>query len=204
MAPFRAASSASKAFAAARSGSQGEPRHRGDPHSGSGHRPGGERDPGAVHADGREPVLHGLLAELRISRPVASGLSSVWSIMPASSSSMNPSSAMSSLSTGTGHPSNPESGVPTIIAYAGFGAPGAAGPAQEVDPQDERPSRGTREDAEEPGSGAPAESLTVTDHRTGRTYDIPIDDGTIRATDLRQIKVGGRRLRAGRLRPRRS
>ena len=31
--------------------------------------------------------------------------------------------------------------------------------------------------------------LTVTDHRTGKQYEIPIQDGTIRAMDLRQIKV---------------
>src|SRR5919204_6870321 len=33
------------------------------------------------------------------------------------------------------------------------------------------------------------ESLTITDNRTGKQYEIPIQDGTIRATDLRQIKV---------------
>ncbi len=33
------------------------------------------------------------------------------------------------------------------------------------------------------------DSLTVTDNRTGQTYEIPIDDGTVRAMDLRQIKV---------------
>jgi citrate synthase len=33
------------------------------------------------------------------------------------------------------------------------------------------------------------ESLTVTDNRTGKNYDIPIADGTIRAMDLRQIKT---------------
>ena len=33
------------------------------------------------------------------------------------------------------------------------------------------------------------DSLTVTDNRTGRTYEIPIEDGTIRAMDLRKIKV---------------
>jgi citrate synthase len=33
------------------------------------------------------------------------------------------------------------------------------------------------------------ESLTVTDNRTGRTYEMPINDGTVRAMDLRQIKV---------------
>jgi len=32
-------------------------------------------------------------------------------------------------------------------------------------------------------------TLTVTDNRTGKTYEIPIKDGTIRAIDLRQIKV---------------
>src|SRR5581483_8859803 len=31
--------------------------------------------------------------------------------------------------------------------------------------------------------------LTVTDSRTGNTYELPIEDGTVRATDLRQIKV---------------
>jgi citrate synthase len=33
------------------------------------------------------------------------------------------------------------------------------------------------------------DSLTVTDNRTGRTYEIPIQDETIRATELRKIKV---------------
>ncbi len=33
------------------------------------------------------------------------------------------------------------------------------------------------------------ETLTVTDNRTGKTYEIPIDHGAIRATDLRQIRV---------------
>jgi citrate synthase len=34
-----------------------------------------------------------------------------------------------------------------------------------------------------------ADTLTITDNRTGRKYEIPIQDGTIRAMDLRQIKV---------------
>jgi citrate synthase len=34
-----------------------------------------------------------------------------------------------------------------------------------------------------------SDSLTVTDNRTGRTYELPIEDGTVRAMDLRQIKV---------------
>ncbi|MEO8036038.1 MAG: citrate synthase [Acidobacteriota bacterium] len=33
------------------------------------------------------------------------------------------------------------------------------------------------------------ETLTITDNRTGKTYDVPISDGTIRAIDLRQVKV---------------
>jgi citrate synthase len=33
------------------------------------------------------------------------------------------------------------------------------------------------------------ETLTITDNRTGKTYEIPITYGTIRAMDLRQIKV---------------
>jgi citrate synthase len=33
------------------------------------------------------------------------------------------------------------------------------------------------------------ETLTITDNRTGKTYEIPITYGTIRAIDLRQIKV---------------
>ncbi len=34
-----------------------------------------------------------------------------------------------------------------------------------------------------------AESLTITDNRTGKHYEVPIQDGAIRAIDLRQIKV---------------
>ena len=33
------------------------------------------------------------------------------------------------------------------------------------------------------------ETLTITDNRTGRQYDVPITDGTINAVDLRQISV---------------
>src|SRR5687767_7619793 len=35
-----------------------------------------------------------------------------------------------------------------------------------------------------------ADTLTVTDNRTGKTYEIPIKDGVIHATALRQIKTG--------------
>ena len=33
-----------------------------------------------------------------------------------------------------------------------------------------------------------ADTLTITDNRTGKQYEVPIKDGAIRATDLRQIK----------------
>src|SRR5215510_14191491 len=34
-----------------------------------------------------------------------------------------------------------------------------------------------------------ADTLTITDNRTGKQYEIPITDGAIRATDLRQMRV---------------
>jgi citrate synthase len=34
-----------------------------------------------------------------------------------------------------------------------------------------------------------ADTLTITDNRTGKTYEVPIQDDTIRAMDLRKIKV---------------
>ena len=34
------------------------------------------------------------------------------------------------------------------------------------------------------------DSLTVTDNRTGKTYELPVEHGTIRAMDLRNIKTG--------------
>jgi citrate synthase len=37
---------------------------------------------------------------------------------------------------------------------------------------------------------ATRETLTITDNRTGKQYELPISDGTIRAVDLRQIKAG--------------
>ncbi len=35
-----------------------------------------------------------------------------------------------------------------------------------------------------------ADTLTITDNRTGTSYELPIQDGTIRAMDLRKIKTG--------------
>src|SRR6266487_3462616 len=40
------------------------------------------------------------------------------------------------------------------------------------------------------GDGTQSGTLHVTDSRTGRSYEIPISDATVRATDLRQIKAG--------------
>ena len=40
-----------------------------------------------------------------------------------------------------------------------------------------------------PAAGSPGETLTVRDDRTGKEYKIQIQDGTIKAMDLRQIKV---------------
>ncbi len=34
-----------------------------------------------------------------------------------------------------------------------------------------------------------SDTLTITDNRTGRTYEVPISYDTINAMDLRQIKV---------------
>ncbi len=51
----------------------------------------------------------------------------------------------------------------------------------------------TDQQAKQEGDGAVAatgqDTLTITDNRTGRTYDLEVTDGTIRAMDLRQIKV---------------
>jgi citrate synthase len=48
-------------------------------------------------------------------------------------------------------------------------------------------------ETETPGNGGgvatSSDTLTVTDNRTGKTYEIPIEDETIRATELRNIKV---------------
>jgi citrate synthase len=40
-----------------------------------------------------------------------------------------------------------------------------------------------------PMSAESRDSLTVVDNRTGRSYEIPIEDGAVRATDLRRITV---------------
>src|ERR687885_458173 len=39
------------------------------------------------------------------------------------------------------------------------------------------------------GTATASDTLTITDNRTGRTYEVPIEDGTIRAIALRDVKV---------------
>jgi citrate synthase len=52
----------------------------------------------------------------------------------------------------------------------------------------EKPSSTESGVADTSANGA-NDSLTVTDNRTGKSYDIKIEDGTVRAMDLRQVKV---------------
>jgi citrate synthase len=47
----------------------------------------------------------------------------------------------------------------------------------------------SQQEAATDGAGPSEGSLTVTDNRTGETYELPITDGTVKAMDLRQIKV---------------
>ncbi|MET0915234.1 MAG: citrate/2-methylcitrate synthase, partial [Jiangellaceae bacterium] len=35
----------------------------------------------------------------------------------------------------------------------------------------------------------PQQSLTVTDNRTGHTYELPLEDGAVRASELKKIKL---------------
>ena len=39
------------------------------------------------------------------------------------------------------------------------------------------------------GASSDNQSLTVTDNRTGKTYEVPIEDGTVRAMSFREMKV---------------
>src|SRR6201986_4748310 len=47
----------------------------------------------------------------------------------------------------------------------------------------------TQQSTDGGGVATSADTLTVTDNRTGKQYEIPIQDGTIRATELRKIKT---------------
>jgi len=43
--------------------------------------------------------------------------------------------------------------------------------------------------AADAGAAAAQDTLTVTDNRTGKSYELPIQDGTVRGMDLRQVKT---------------
>ncbi len=49
----------------------------------------------------------------------------------------------------------------------------------------------TTQTQQQDGAGAATgnDTLTITDNRTGKQYEVPIEDGTIRATELRKIKT---------------
>ncbi len=47
----------------------------------------------------------------------------------------------------------------------------------------------TQQSTDGGGVATSADTLTVTDNRTGKRYEIPIEDNTIRATELRKIKT---------------
>src|SRR5437763_5633400 len=49
----------------------------------------------------------------------------------------------------------------------------------------------TTETQQQDGAGVASgnDTLTITDNRTGKQYEVPIEDETIRATELRKIKV---------------
>ena len=49
----------------------------------------------------------------------------------------------------------------------------------------------TQSQEQEHATDSGRNSLTVTDNRTGETFEVPITDGTVRAMDFRQMKVSG-------------
>ncbi|HEY0240725.1 MAG TPA: citrate/2-methylcitrate synthase, partial [Friedmanniella sp.] len=61
--------------------------------------------------------------------------------------------------------------------------------ALDLTPQQPAPAETSTEAPAAEGGGR--ESLTVTDNRTGQTYELEITDGTIRAADLKQISADG-------------
>jgi len=69
----------------------------------------------------------------------------------------------------------------TDHATIGGTAAGDGGPADASGKQASGPPAGEATSAQE--------TLTVTDNRTGKTYELPIQDGTVRAMELRQVKT---------------
>jgi citrate synthase len=70
-------------------------------------------------------------------------------------------------------------------------------PKQQQSPQPQSSLRDTvtsdtlrpPENAPRGGSSLASDTLTITDNRTGKSYDLPIAEGTIKAIDLRKIKT---------------
>src|SRR5215208_6840552 len=70
-------------------------------------------------------------------------------------------------------------------------------PKQQQSPQPQSSLRDTvtsdtlrpPENAPRGGSSLASETVTITDNRTGKTYELPVSEGTIKAIDLRKIKT---------------
>lgn len=56
-------------------------------------------------------------------------------------------------------------------------------------PPSDRPKETPVLSPENQPAGGVSDTLTVTDNRTGQTFEVPITDGTVRAMDFRQMKV---------------
>jgi citrate synthase len=72
-----------------------------------------------------------------------------------------------------------ERSQPHVISLTATGA-------RQTYPADVRPNRVL----ESGTTSMPENTITITDNRTNKTYTIPVEQGTIRAMDLRQIKTG--------------
>src|SRR5713101_4283811 len=68
--------------------------------------------------------------------------------------------------------------------YIDFASPPRLGGLDEMNPVKRAPVT-----ADEVATRAGSDTLTVVDNRTGKKYELPVTNGTIRALDLRQIKV---------------
>ena len=60
---------------------------------------------------------------------------------------------------------------------------------QETAVREETGALSSTETSEGGGVATASDTLTITDNRTGQTYEVPVEDGTVRAMALRDIKV---------------
>ena len=81
-----------------------------------------------------------------------------------------------------------ESRYGAAAGSAAFGIIGAGIPKRPTGDTMSTETQTSHAGAERSGRSA-AETLTVTDNRTGRSYEIPIVDGAVRSLDLRQIRT---------------